>query len=278
MAPSRTLRFLLLVALLCPAVASAQPTQEHWLVGLWDGPAGRVIDVTSVSPDGTAQGTMGIGAQQGQAKITVEGPRMRLVNAINNVFNLALEGDEQLKGTVTVANDGSVQPWAATKRKRCTEPVPADAPSVTTPKYCFLDTWTYSHGGSQRVVSVTPEGFAISGVGGCGSCITHYDKDLRTLKITSPDGGEPNWQTLGFVPLGSEWKLLEFPLAPKRAWRISSKALFRGNMAPTTVDARVVGYENITTRAGTFKAFKIQYDWSATFGGEGRGMRNWINT
>src|SRR5262245_50526918 len=270
---------LLILAVLLPGLASAQPSQEHWLVGLWDGPQDRVIDVTAVRADGTAQGTMGIGAQQGQAQITVDGSKMRLVNSINNVFTLTLDGDGQLEGTVTVAKDGSVHPWSATRRKRCSEPTPADAVPFPTPKFCFLDTWTFSNGGTQRVVSVTADGFAISGVAGCGGgCLTHYDNDLRTLKITAPDGGNPNWQALNFVPLGPEWKLLDFPLAPKKSWRVSSKAMCRGNMAPTTVDARVIAYEDVTTKAGTFKAFKIQYDWAVTFGGEGRGMRNWINT
>ena len=71
--------------------------------------------------------------------------------------------------------------------------------------------------------------------------------------------------------------MVDFPLTPGQKWRVSSKALFRGNLAPATVDVAVIGLEDVTTKAGTFKAYKIQHSWAAVFGGEGSGMVSWIS-
>ncbi len=280
MALFRMLQLVPLIALLCPAMSFAQPVQDHWLVGVWDAPTGRLIEVTSVQADGTAQGTMGIAGQgQGPAKITVNGDRMRLVNAINNAFDMTLSGDGRMTGTVTSAKDGSVQPYSATKRKRCTEPMAAGLESPSAPTYCLLDSWTFSTGRTERVVTVSSDGSSFSGrVGGCGGCIIQYNKDLRPVKILTADGGEPNWMQLTLGSFGPDWNYLDFPLTAKKTWRISSTALFRGNTAPVTVDVTVVGHEEVRTKAGTFKAAKIQYDWKATFGGEGRGVRSWTDT
>jgi hypothetical protein len=279
MALSRTLQLVLLIALLSPATPFAQPAQEHWLVGVWEAP-GRLIEVTSVQADGTAQGSMGIAGQgQGPARITVTGNRMRLVNAINNAFDMTLSGDDRMTGTVTSAKDGSVQPYTVTKRKRCTEPMAAGLESSAAPTYCLLDSWTFSTGNIERVITVSSDAYTFQGrVGGCGGCLVQYSRDLRPMKVVTPDGGEPNWMQLRLASFGRDWNYLDFPLTPKKTWRISSTALFSGRVAPVTVDATVVGHEEVRTKAGTFKAAKIQYDWKATFGGEGRGMASWTNT
>ena len=155
----------------------------------------------------------------------------------------------------------------------------AYAQSAEVLTYSVGDTWTYANGGIRRVTSVSPDGHTVAGfVGGCPTCLQHYDKTLRLVKVTATDGGAPNWAALGFMPLGPDWKLMDFPLTPKQTWRVSAKALFRGNLVPATVDVTVVGYEEITTKAGTFKAYKIQHNWSVTFGGEGAGMRTWTST
>ena len=152
----------------------------------------------------------------------------------------------------------------------------ADAQSPEVLTYSVGDTWTYDTGAVRRVASVTADGHAVAGfVAGCATCLQHYDKTLRLLKVTAADGGEPNWAAVGFTPLGPDWKLMDFPLTPKQTWRVSAKALFRGTLVPATVDVTVLGYEDVTTKAGTFKAYKIQHSWSVRFGAEGSGIRTW---
>jgi hypothetical protein len=54
MSLSRALQLVLLIGLLYPTMSLAQPIQGHWLVGVWEGPAGRLIGVTSVLTTTTA--------------------------------------------------------------------------------------------------------------------------------------------------------------------------------------------------------------------------------
>src|SRR3990172_3310753 len=66
----------------------------------------------------------------------------------------------------------------------------------------------------------------------------------------------------GFIPLGGEWKFYDFPLEAKKTWRITPQGWFRGTPIKYTIDINVLAYEDVKTKAGTFKAFKIHRAWT----------------
>jgi len=76
-------------------------------------------------------------------------------------------------------------------------------------------------------------------------------------------GGEPADSRGGavFVIIGPGWRFLEFPPALKRSWDISGTAVIRGASHRMTVVSRVISYESVRTRAGTFMAFRLTIDW-----------------
>ena len=61
--------------------------------------------------------------------------------------------------------------------------------------------------------------------------------------------------------IGPGWRFLEFPPALKRSWDISGTAVIRGASHRMTVVSRVISYESVRTRAGTFMAFRLTIDW-----------------
>lgn len=242
----------------------------HWLTGTWDGPSGRIIDVWSVRSDGTAHGTMGISGQgQGRAQIHVDGSRVHVVNGINNAFDLTLTSEGRLTGTVTLAVDHTVQPWAATKRKSkpqpCWQPSPADMQGQLygPPRYCVLDTWVFSTGRIQTVVKVEDDTIVMAGAdlpGLCAGCVVHFDRNLGLRSIQRVDGqplGAPN----GWRMIGDDWHFWDFPLATQKSWHISATGLVDTSFRSYAVDCKALAYEDVTTQAGTFKAFKVERLW-----------------
>jgi hypothetical protein len=217
----------------CPSAIASQEDERHPLIGIWDGPSGRIIDVWSVRADGAAQGTMGaLGRGQRRAEIRVEGRRIRVVNATTDVFNLTLVNDAELTGTETVA-DGKTHPWTAIKRKMdpCTMRIPADVHPSDPPKYCVLDTWMFSDGRIQTVVSVSEDTvmMAGAGIGACPGCVFSFDKHLALRSIERPDG-QPLEIAIGFRPIGDGWRFWDFPLLANKSWRISATGEYRQNL------------------------------------------------
>jgi len=99
--------------------------QVHWLVGVWEGelksvpaPQGRFVEVWAVAGDGKASGVMGKAGEEqpGKTEVTVMGPRVRIVNAVQSVVELVREGDDRLVGTIVGKDGGRAQPFALTKR------------------------------------------------------------------------------------------------------------------------------------------------------------------
>jgi hypothetical protein len=56
-------------------------------------------------------------------------------------------------------------------------------------------------------------------------------------------------------------KFFDFPLEVKKTWRTEGHGLNRGSNVPYTVDCVVSAYKDVTTKAGTFKAFQIDRSW-----------------
>ncbi len=155
----------------------------------------------------------------------------------------------------------------------------AHAQSAGPPTYSVGDEWTLTNGEVLKVVTAE-SGIVVmqrSGYSGCPDCVYHYNNTLHLQRVERPDGTPPT-STSGFVPVGSGWKLWDFPLEVKKEWRISATGLTPGGSNNYTVDCKVAAYEDVTTKAGTFKAFRVTRYWSVpTAAGLGRYF-TWTDT
>ena len=139
----------------------------------------------------------------------------------------------------------------------------AHAQSAGPPTYSVGDTWTRSHGAEPIVVKVDENGSEVKGfLLTCPTCIYQLDKNLTILNVVQADGKPVDPTAMWAVPLGPDWRKLDFPLEVKKTWRISPRGFFRGSPSIFTLDCTVVAYEDVTTKAGTFKSYKIQYEWA----------------
>ncbi len=119
----------------------------------------------------------------------------------------------------------------------------AHAQSAGPPTYSVGDEWTFSNGRIQKVVKVDGDTVAMTGIGACGKegCVTYFNKDLHFQRIEQPDGTPLTTSSKGFLPTGSGWRSWEFPLE---------------------VDNAVLAHEEVATKAGKLKAFKVVREWS----------------
>jgi hypothetical protein len=139
----------------------------------------------------------------------------------------------------------------------------AHAQSTPLPTYTVGDTWKRSNGQELKVIKVGDNGYSLVGaIATCPTCEASVDNAGTLLAVSDPAGKPLDVTKHGFVPVGAGWKFFDFPLEPKKAWRISAQAFFRGSASPYTIDCRVVAYEDVKTKAGTFKAYRIERSWS----------------
>jgi len=143
----------------------------------------------------------------------------------------------------------------------------AYAQSAEAPALSEGDTWLIKEDGPTprevKVIKADPQGYVISGAyAGCPTCLVQMDRNLIWLALLDSDGKPKPPTTVEFVPIGPEWKFLDFPLQVKKKWNISAKAFLRGSPVLYSIDCTVEAYEDVKTPAGTFKAFKVRRDWS----------------
>lgn len=137
------------------------------------------------------------------------------------------------------------------------------AQSAPAPTYSVGDTWKRSNGQQLEVVKVGDKGYDLVGaLTTCPTCVASLDNNSTMLAVTDSGGKPLDLTQHGFVPVGPGWKFFDYPLEPKKEWRISAQAFVRGSVFPYTVDSRVTAYEDVKTKAGTFKAYRIERQWS----------------
>lgn len=142
----------------------------------------------------------------------------------------------------------------------------AYAQSQNAPTYSVGDTWTIKAGDNTRQVKVLKvgDGGTVDMLGflpGCPTCVFQLDRTLRILTILDGAGKPADPTQITFVPLGAQWQFYEFPLEPKKRWDFSAVGFLRGRTEDYEVSNRVDGVEDVTTPAGTFKAYRIVRDW-----------------
>lgn len=265
---------------------------QHWLIGLWEGtlqgrpaiPGSRLIHVVAVGADGAAQGTMGVADNwPDPADIRVDGSKVRVVNAAKRVIDLTRIGDDRLVGTLTVPNGTAFavtfvrqtrqreQAYATSFREdstdnaKCTTMASLVAtPTFSRPRYCVGDTWTYSPGWRHRVVGVDEDTVTMVGVGPCGTCRYHYDRNLNLQKVERADGTMHAPDSMAFWQ-GPEFRYWDFPLEVKKSWNFSTKARGAdGSLVFVEVALTVDALEDVRTQAGTFTAFRVRRDWKVS--------------
>jgi hypothetical protein len=156
-------------------------------------------------------------------------------------------------------------------------PNPVHAQSSGPPTFSMGDEWTRSTGQVQKVVKIDGDNVVITGIGACPTCLGYYDKNLGLLRATQADGTPPD-TSAGFIPAGGDWKLYEFPLEVGKKWHFSANGIFRNNVNHYDFVNTVEAYEDVTTKAGTFKAFRIRREVSIRpLDNRGRGA-SWTTT
>jgi hypothetical protein len=151
----------------------------------------------------------------------------------------------------------------------------AHAQTADPPVYAVGDEWQLSTGFVRKVVKVEGDVTAFQGYPGCRTCLAYYDKNLVLLKIEREPGQPADTATLGFVPAGPDFKFWDFPLTVGKTWNFSGAGLFRNNRANYSYVNTLEGYEDVTTKAGTFKAFKLRRDVTIQMGDSRGGRPSW---
>jgi hypothetical protein len=151
------------------------------------------------------------------------------------------------------------------------------AQSTTPPTRSVGDTWKLSDGRVITVIKVE-EGWAstIGGLRDCPTCITR-SKDLNFDGTVRDASGNPvDVMKMQGVFVGPDWKFYDWPLEVGKQWRFSAMGFVNQASRQYDVASVVKAVEEVKTKAGTFKAFKIQSDWSfpQSFGPPVK----WINT
>ena len=154
----------------------------------------------------------------------------------------------------------------------------AHAQTADPPGYAVGDEWKYSNGAVRRVVKVEGDVTVFRGYPNCPTCLAHYDKNLVLLKIEQENGQPADTGRLGFVPMGPDFKFWDFPLEVGKAWNFSGRGLFRNNPGTWAYGNTVEKHEDVTTKAGTFKAFKVRRDIVIQTMDSRGGRPSWTDT
>jgi len=149
----------------------------------------------------------------------------------------------------------------------------AHAQTTEPPTFRVGDTWKRSHGQEITVVSVDDKGTLVSGVLlDCPTCLARVDKSVNLQEVTDANGKPVDVTRLRSVLVGPNWKFYEWPLEVNRSWSTSGQGFFRNQPDRYSINLTVRSYDNVKTKAGTFKAYKIERSWNNSFGSR------WVDT
>jgi len=127
------------------------------------------------------------------------------------------------------------------------------------PKRTVGDTWSYTNGLVTKVVKVSEDGEVWARSTPCPTCQYVANKEGTLLQVLTEDGKPADTGSFGFLPIGM--KLTQWPLEPKKTWRVEEYGLFRGDNLPYLIDCTVSALQDVKTKAGTFKAYRIDRSW-----------------
>lgn len=141
--------------------------------------------------------------------------------------------------------------------------VAANSQTAGPPSWALGDTWKLSDGRELTIVKAGEAGYVRRGdLRDCPSCLVYFNKDaLFTGEITDADGKPVDVTKVRGAFFGPSWKFYDWPLEVKKKWSFSADGYFRAQSQRYDIDANVKAYEQVKTKAGTFQAFKIEYNW-----------------
>ena len=150
-------------------------------------------------------------------------------------------------------------------------PVPgSEGVVVEAPTFAMDDEWRFVGARFPAVIRVVGfEGDLVvtefSGDTDCQGCRYFRDKNLTAVKIVNAQGVQPPYTTTGL-------RMLDFPLYVGKEWTQRIELYSRGTLQPYSNRFRVEALEEVTVKAGTFKAFRItQYQEALAVGNLYRG-------
>jgi len=149
----------------------------------------------------------------------------------------------------------------------------AHAQSTEAPMYSVGDTWKRSNGTEVTVVKVDDSGYVYKGGRlDCPSCLTQIDKRLTLVAVTDAEGKPVDPTQLEGVFVGPNWRFYEWPLEAKKSWTVSGTRIWKGTPQSLAADITVKSYEDVKTKAGAFKAYKIEYRFTGRSAGADRNF------
>jgi hypothetical protein len=151
----------------------------------------------------------------------------------------------------------------------CSTVASGPSPIAQAPTYQVGDTWTMSNPrsgvGNRNVVShvidIQDDGEVIftGGLGYVGGAPRYRWKDGAVEEV----GTRERDIAQRFVVLaGSGWQFLSFPLEVGKSWQFTKVGYSYGRAHQFTVACRVWPHDDIQTKAGTFKAFRMTVEWA----------------
>jgi hypothetical protein len=136
----------------------------------------------------------------------------------------------------------------------------ASAQPAGPPTYAVGDTWTTTLD-EFRVVKVDDNSVVMVRLKSpCPTCTFVHDRELTLLQVLESDGKPTDVSKFGLLGIGM--KFYDFPLDVKKTWRIEAHGLFRGSNVPFIIDNTVSALEDVKTKAGTFKAYRVDRAWT----------------
>lgn len=137
-------------------------------------------------------------------------------------------------------------------------------PVVAAPSYQVGDTWTLSNGVVATVRETRDDGVVIftGGLGYIGGRrISWKDGVVEVIGVTERQ------MARGTVLVGPGWQFWNFPLEVGKTWETSGKGFIGGRVHQITVVCKIWSYEDVQTKAGTFKAFRTTIEWHGNSAG-----------
>lgn len=133
---------------------------------------------------------------------------------------------------------------------------PGPAPVAEAPAFKVGDEWRWTGGGRRRVTAIEGE-HTVTPLSNqeCQNCRAYRDKNLTVVKLLDKEGNiVVNESSVGY-------KQLDFPLGVGKRWESDMPLVNRTTkvVEPYKNTFWVEAYEEVKTKAGSFKAFRITH-------------------
>jgi len=131
----------------------------------------------------------------------------------------------------------------------------AQTPRAEAPSLNVGEEWRWTNGMRRRIIAVEGDEIVTGhNTSTCQGCRAYRDRNLTITKVVDKNGAPVDEPGIGH-------KILDFPLTIGKKWE--SKQMLRQAQGPNVAEYKdllaVEAYEPVTTKAGTFSAFRITH-------------------